>query len=84
MKNLAIAAIAAGLLAYAGDPAFAAMSKKDSAMMEKCHSMSENAMMKNKGCKAMMKRHPDMMSGSGSTEKGSMSGGSMKSGGMSK
>ena len=39
------------------------MSAKDKKMMTKCQGMSHDAMMKNAGCKKMMKMHPDMMKG---------------------
>jgi hypothetical protein len=39
------------------------MSKSDMTMMKKCQGMSESAMKANKGCMAMMEKHPDMMKG---------------------
>ncbi len=47
-------------------PAPMHMSKSKMAMMNKCKAMSHDAMMKNKGCMAMMKAHPDMMKNDGS------------------
>ena len=35
--------------------------------MHKCKAMSHDMMMKNAGCKKMMKMHPDMMSGDAMT-----------------
>ena len=37
------------------------MSAADTKMMKKCKAMSHDMMMKNAGCKKMMKMHPDMM-----------------------
>ncbi|MGI9168702.1 MAG: hypothetical protein ACR2FH_00805 [Caulobacteraceae bacterium] len=45
------------------------MSKSDMAKMNKCKAMSHDAMMKDKGCAAMMKAHPEMMSGDDSMAK---------------
>lgn len=46
------------------------MSAADTKKMEACKAMPSDKMMKNAGCKKMMKMHPDMMK----------SGGTMKSG----
>ena len=37
------------------------MSKADMKKMKSCNAMSHEMMMKNAGCKKMMKMHPDMM-----------------------
>jgi hypothetical protein len=39
------------------------MSHADEMKMKSCHAMSHDMMMKNAGCRKMMKMHPDMMKG---------------------
>ncbi|MBA3897138.1 MAG: hypothetical protein H0X36_08420 [Sphingomonadaceae bacterium] len=70
MTHIRLTAAAIGVALLAASPAFAAMgkdhmamSKSQMAMMHKCQAMSHDMMMKNKRCAAMMKAHPDMMSG---------------------
>ena len=63
MKRLAAVVLGVAFITSASGAAYAATSKSDMAMMKKCQSMSEDAMMKNKKCMAMMKKHPDMMGG---------------------
>ncbi|MGH6676054.1 MAG: hypothetical protein ACRECE_07530, partial [Xanthobacteraceae bacterium] len=64
MLKTATALLSAAIFSVVASTAFAAtgsMSKRDMAMMKKCQSMSHTAMMKNKKCMAMMKKHPSMM-----------------------
>ena len=72
MSRAKAGALAFTLLALSGGAAFAqgsmakgdmmkGMSKQDMMMMKKCQGMDHDAMMKNKGCMKMMKKHPDMM-----------------------
>lgn len=68
MRTLTAVVLSFALVGVSG-AANAAMSKSDTKMMKKCESMSESAMMKDKKCMAMMKKHPDMMK-NGSTESG--------------
>ncbi|CAN5214330.1 hypothetical protein BH11PSE2_BH11PSE2_21460 [soil metagenome] len=47
-----------------------AVSTADMKAMDKCKAMASDAMMKNKTCKAMMKKHPDMMKMDGMAKPG--------------
>lgn len=77
MRTLTALMLSFALASGVSGAANAAMSKSDMKTMKKCQSMSESAMMKNKKCMAMMKKHPDM--NSGSMGSGSMGSGSMNS-----
>ena len=48
------------------------MSAADTKKMKACNAMSHDRMMKNAGCKAMMKAHPDMMKHEGMMKHDSM------------